>query len=155
MKNGTKLLLITIFGIVSLSCNGQSESKSKKNEALAKAKTIKINKADFLTKIFNYETNSEEWIYLGDKPAIIDFYADWCGPCKTIAPILEEWAEEYSDKIYIYKIDIDRERELAAAFGIKSIPFLLFIPMKEKPQVVQGAIPKDVFIQAIDEVLLK
>ena len=155
MKNGTKLLLIAIFGIVSLSCNGQSESKSKKNETPAKAKTIKLNKADFLTKIINYEANSEEWIYLGDKPAIIDFYADWCGPCKTIAPILEELAEEYSGKIYIYKVDTEKEKELAAAFVIRSIPFLLFIPMKENPQVVRGAIPKDAFIEVIDELLLK
>ena len=157
MKNGTKLLIITILAIAFLSCNKQSTPTSQINEipTIAITKPIQLNKADFLTKIINYEANSEEWIYLGDKPAIIDFYANWCGPCKMIAPILEELAEEYSGKIYIYKIDIDREKELAMAFGIQRIPLLLFIPLNEDPIVVQSAIPKDIFIKAIDEILLK
>ncbi len=118
-------------------------------------KTINLTKADFLEKIANYEANPTEWNYLGDKPAIIDFYADWCGPCKMVAPILEELAEEYKDQIYIYKVDTEKEQELAAAFGIRSIPSLLFIPQEGQPQMAQGALPKASFKDAIEQVLLK
>lgn len=117
--------------------------------------TIHLTKADFLTKVVDYENNPEAWKYLGDKPAIIDFYASWCGPCKMIAPILEELATEYAGQIYIYKVDTEKEQELAAAFGIRSIPTLLFIPMNGKPQLAQGAMPKSAFKEAIDSVLLK
>lgn len=117
-------------------------------------KTIQLTKADFLTKVANYEANPTEWKYLGDRPALIDFYASWCGPCKTIAPILEELAAEYGDSIYIYKIDTEQEQELAAAFGIRSIPTLLFVPMEGAPQMAQGAMPKASLQEAIDAVLL-
>ena len=108
-----------------------------------------------MKKVANLEANPDQWIYLGDKPCIIDFYADWCGPCKMIAPILEELANEYEDEIYIYKVDTEAEQQLAAEFGIRSIPSLLFVPMGEAPQMAQGALPKDAFKQAIEEVLLK
>ena len=117
-------------------------------------KAIQLTKADFLKKVVNYETNPTEWNYLGDKPAIIDFYADWCGPCKQVAPVLEELAAEYGDQIYIYKIDTEAEQELAAAFGIRSIPSILFVPMDGAPQMAQGAMPKASFKEAIDKVLL-
>jgi thioredoxin len=116
--------------------------------------TIHLTKAEFLQKVANYETSPNEWKYLGDKPCLIDFYADWCGPCKAVAPILEELAREYGDKIVIYKIDTDKEQELAAAFGIRSIPSLLFVPKTGKPQMAQGAMPKDQLKKAIDEILL-
>ena len=119
------------------------------------AKTIHLTKADFLTKVVNYEKNPEKWEYLGDKPAIIDFYADWCGPCKSIAPVLEELAAEYDGQIYIYKINTETEQELASVFGIRSIPSLLFVPMNEAPQMAQGAMPKSAFKEAIETVLLK
>jgi thioredoxin len=118
-------------------------------------KTIHLTKEEFLTKVANYEADPTEWKYLGDKPAIIDFYADWCGPCKTIAPILEELAKDYSDKIYIYKVNTEQEQELAGAFGIRSIPSLLFVPMTGSPQMAQGALPKSSFKEAIENVLLK
>lgn len=120
-----------------------------------KAKTIHLTRADFMKKVANFEENPDQWVYLGDKPCIIDFYADWCGPCKMIAPILEELAAEYDGEIYIYKVDTEAEQQLAAEFGIRSIPSLLFCPMGEAPQMAQGALPKDAFKQAIDEVLLK
>ena len=113
-----------------------------------------LSKKEFLEKIYNYEKNPDKWVYEGDKPAIVDFYATWCGPCKVVAPILEELANEYAGKIVIYKIDTDKERELSAAFGIQSIPTLLFIPMKGDPQVAQGALPKESLKRAIDEFLL-
>jgi len=117
-------------------------------------KIIKLNKGDFLVKVVNYETNPNEWKYLGDRPAIIDFYADWCGPCRAVAPVLEELAEKYGDKIYIYKIDTDKEQELAGLFGIRSIPSILFIPMNGQPQMAQGALPKTELKKAIEEILL-
>ncbi|MDP4290929.1 MAG: thioredoxin [Bacteroidota bacterium] len=112
-----------------------------------------LTKQTFLEKVFNYEIN-QEWKYEGKTPCLIDFYADWCGPCKMVAPILEELSKEYEGKINIYKIDTEAELELAGAFGIRSIPSLLFVPMEGKPQMVQGAIPKAQLKQAIDEILL-
>ncbi|WP_131751365.1 thioredoxin [Prevotella heparinolytica] len=119
-----------------------------------KMKTIQLTKGEFLRRVADYETNPSEWKYLGDKPAIVDFYADWCGPCKMVAPILEELAAEYGDSIYIYKINTEEEPELSAAFGIRSIPSLLFIPMNESPQMAMGAMSKADFKRAIEEVLL-
>lgn len=116
-------------------------------------KAIQLTKADFLKKVVNYETSPTEWNYLGDKPAIIDFYADWCGPCKQVAPVLEELAAEYDGKMYVYKINTEVEQELAAAFGIQSIPTLLFVPMGEKPQMAQGALPKETLKEVITNVL--
>jgi thioredoxin len=118
-------------------------------------KTINLSKSEFLTKVMNFEQNPQEWKYLGDKPCIIDFYADWCGPCKMVAPLLEELAKEYDGEIYVYKIDTEKEQELAQAFGIRSIPSLLFVPMNEQPQMVMGALPKSELKKAIDDILLK
>ena len=128
----------------------QTNNKNAKN-----MKTIALTKADFLKKVADYEKNPEEWIYLGDKPAIIDFYASWCGPCKMVAPILEELAAEYDGQIYVYKVNTEQEQELAALFNIRSIPSFLFIPMNDKPQMAMGAMPKSSFKEAIDGVLLK
>lgn len=115
--------------------------------------TQHLTKADFLEKVFNYEIN-KEWKFEGELPALIDFYADWCGPCKMVAPVLEELSEEYAGKINIYKIDTEAEQELAAAFGIRSIPSLLFIPKEGQPQMAMGALPKENLKEAIDNVLL-
>lgn len=112
-----------------------------------------LTKATFLEKVFDYE-NKQEWDFSGELPAIIDFYADWCGPCKMVAPILEELAEEYKGKVDIYKVDTEAEQELAAVFGIRSIPSILFIPKNDKPQMAAGALPKESFVQAINEILL-
>jgi thioredoxin len=111
-----------------------------------------LTKESFKEKVFNYEENSE-WKYEGELPAIIDFYADWCQPCKMIAPILEEIAEEYEGKLKIYKIDTEQEQELAAAFGIQSIPSLLFIPVDEQPRMAAGALPKESLLEVMKDVL--
>jgi len=116
--------------------------------------TEHLTKATFLEKVFDYEKN-KEWKYQGDTPCLIDFYADWCGPCKMVAPVLEELSDEYAGKVKIYKIDTEAEQELAAVFGIRSIPSLLFVPKDEQPQMAQGALPKNALKQAIDEILLK
>ena len=112
-----------------------------------------LTTADFKAKVFDY-TTQQQWQYKGDKPCIIDFYTTWCGPCKRLAPIMEELAKEYAGKIIIYKADTEKERELAAAFGIRSIPTLLFCPMNGSPQVAQGALPKETLQGAIEDVLL-
>ena len=143
-------LILLLAGVAFASCSGQTRKNNEQNKEEKKMKTIHLTKSEFLTKVVDYEKNPNEWKYLGDKPAIIDFYASWCGPCKMLAPVLEELAAEYGDSIYIYKIDTEQEQELAAAFNIRSIPTLLFVPMSGAPQLAQGALPKD----AIDKVLL-
>jgi len=113
-----------------------------------------LTKETFQKKVFDYE-NNKEWKFEGELPAIVDFYADWCGPCKMVAPILERLSEEYKGRIDVYKVDTEAEQELAAVFGIRSIPSLLFIPKGGKPQMAMGAMPKESFDQAINEILLK
>ncbi len=106
----------------------------------------------FKEKIFNYQTN-KDWKFKGDKPAIIDFYADWCMPCKMVAPILEELQDEYGDKLNIYKVDTEEQPEVASIFGIQSIPSILFVPAEGQPQMAMGALPKETFKKAIADVL--
>ena len=112
-----------------------------------------LTKQEFIDQIFDYEKD-QEWNYKGTIPAIIDFYADWCGPCKAVAPVLEQLSQEYENKIEIYKIDTDKEAELSELFAIQSIPTFLFIPVTGAPMVQRGALPKNVFKQVIDERLL-
>lgn len=116
-------------------------------------KVVHITKADFLKKIYDFEKNPDEWKYLGSQPAIVDFYADWCGPCRQLSPVLDELAKEYSGKLTIYKVNVDNERGLATFFGIRSIPTLLFIPMKGKPQRSLGALSKTELKGIIKDVL--
>lgn len=114
-----------------------------------------LSKKDFLEKVYNYEKNPTEWKFQSSRPCIIDFYATWCGPCKAMAPLLDEISKTYAGKIDVYKIDVDVERELSAVFGIRSIPTLLFCPIGAQPQMAQGAMPKDALVKAIEEILLK
>ena len=111
-----------------------------------------LTEQTFFEKVFDYSKN-KDWKFEGDKPVIIDFYADWCGPCKMIAPILEQLSEEYGDKLDIYKIDTEAEQELAAAFGIRSIPSMLFCPAEGQPQMANGALPKPELERIIADVL--
>jgi len=113
-----------------------------------------LTKADFLTRVANFEQDTV-WHYLGEKPAIIDFYADWCQPCKAVAPILEELARKYAEQIVVYKVNVDNENELAATFGISSIPSVLYVPMQGTPSMIRGAVPAELFENAVKDVLLK
>jgi thioredoxin len=115
--------------------------------------TIKMSADTFKNEVFDY-TKEQEWKFKGEVPAIIDFYADWCGPCKMVAPILEELSEEYKGKLKIYKVDTETEAELSAVFRIRSIPSILFIPMEGKPMMQAGAIPKSALKEVIEEELL-
>jgi thioredoxin len=156
----SRIIRISIIILV-VFMTGCSPAGSDKNIKKLKAeiKTNKDNtmehltKATFQEKVFNYEVN-KEWKYEGDLPCLIDFYADWCGPCKMVAPLLEELAKEYEGKIHIYKVDTEAEQELAAAFGIRSIPSLLFCPKEGQPQMAMGALPKATMEKAIKEILL-
>ena len=154
MKNSFKILLTAgiIFLMSAFSACGQNVGAGKNDE---KMNTIKIDKAQFLEKIYNYEKNPQTWKYEGDKPAIVDFFATWCGPCKALGPVLEELAEEYEGKIYIYKVDVDQELELSGAFGIRSVPTLLFIPANGEPSMSPGAPSKAQLKQIIEGHLLK
>jgi thioredoxin len=116
------------------------------------AVTENLTKETFLEKVFNYE-KEKDWKYSGELPAIIDFWAPWCGPCRMVGPVLEKIAEDYSGKLVVYKINTDEEQELAGAFGIQSIPSILFVPVNGQPQMAVGALPKTTIVDAIKDVL--
>lgn len=167
-----KLVFILAVAVISLqSCNaGQVKSKSNEgNESPAETPvmavsgaetgTVKLNKAKFLAEVWDYEKSPQEWKFKGSKPALIDFYADWCGPCKIAAPILEELSGEYAERITIYKIDTEVEKELASVFGISGIPAFLYIPKDGKPTMTSGIArskedTKKMFKENIDKILL-
>ncbi len=171
------ILSIAAVSLLLFSCNSGSASSLKESgEGIEKnklvsdtpapangsdesGKPVKLTKQDFLEKVMNYEKNQTEWVYEGDKPALIDFYADWCGPCRIAAPILEELAKEYEGKIHIYKVDTQKEGELASVFGIQSIPAFLFVPQDGRPTMSNGIAQtpeetKEMFRKMIDEILL-
>lgn len=112
-----------------------------------------LSTADFKKKVMDYEAHPEEWVYEGSRPAVIDFYATWCRPCKMMSPIVEQLAKDYAGKMDFYKVDIDKEQELSSVFGIQSIPTFLFIPMKGKPTAQMGAMQKEEFEKIIKEVM--
>lgn len=154
MRKLKDLLLISVV-LLLVSCSMSAKSdKNVSDDASAKGEVTLINKADFLRKVYDYEKNPSEWVYEGSLPCIVDFYADWCGPCKRVAPLLKELAKEYKNDIVVYKVNVDNEKELAAAFGIQSIPTLLFIPAKGKPQIARGALSKEELVRLIDGFLL-
>ena len=147
------LMLVVLFTACT---EKKQENKTTENQISAQGgQPIHLTKAEFLSKVANFQTNTNEWKYLGDKPCIIDFYASWCGPCKMVAPILDDLAKEYNGQIYIYKIDVDAEPEIAAAYGIQSIPTIFFSPMTGNPQVSQGAMQKEDFQKIIVGLLLR
>ena len=148
------IMLVLIAGSF-LWINRQKERAKARVYEVKKMEPIHLTKAEFITKVANFEANPTDWKYLGDKPCIIDFYATWCGPCKMVAPIMEELAKEYNGKINFYKVDVDAEPEIAAAYGIQSIPTIFFCPMNGTPQISQGAMPKESFQKTITDVLLK
>lgn len=156
MKKPWVIFMMSIL-FVTTACAGNKDNAG--NESTQKsekeAKVIALTQAEFIKKVHNFQENKETWKFEGGRPAIIDFYATWCGPCKAIAPILEELAQKYDGKIDVYKVDVDKEKELAAAFSISSIPAVLFIPMKDAPRMQQGAMPKEQFEKIVTEFLLK
>lgn len=145
----TAWLWIALFGLITplmyANPNGNGENEGE---------VIVLDKAGFLTQIYNYEKNESEWVYEGTVPCIVDFYADWCGPCRQMSPILKQLAEEYKGQIRIYKVNVDNDKELAMAFGIQSIPTFLFVPQNGEPQLAVGAFSKETFVNHINTFLL-
>jgi thioredoxin len=166
-----KLSFLLVFAVILFTgCSNASDGKGEAgdsgqnvqqtslaengSEDASKAKPIKLDKELFKQLVMDYEKNPREWVYEGDKPAVIDFYADWCRPCRMIAPIMEELAAEYEGQVNIYKIDTEEQRELASVFGITSLPTVLFVPAEGKPSAQKGALPKESYKKIIDEFLL-
>ncbi len=162
--------LLTVFTF--FSCNQKSETdsieKNIKNTELAQnnqetnssksvqdIKPVYLTTADFKDKVWDYESNPEEWIYKGELPCIIDFYTDWCKPCKIVAPIMDDLADHYNGKVIIYKVNTDKEKELATVFQVRSIPSILFSPMEGKPAMQPGALSKEDYKSIIDDFVLK
>jgi thioredoxin 1 len=148
-----KILLSISIGLIFLLSNCNAGNPGKTNTTSTSGNVIVLTNAEFKQKVFNYEVN-KQWKFEGNLPVIIDFYADWCGPCKQLSPRIEEIAKEYAGKVIVYKVDTDKERELAQTLGIQSLPTLLFIPMKGQPQATMGAVPKETLVKAVNEVLL-
>ena len=155
----TILSIIAVSLLIQISCknvtksNGESLNISSKFEN--QGNVIQLDKASFKDRIMDYEKNPHDWIFKGEKPCVVDFYADWCKPCKMVAPIMEELAKEYEGKINIYKVNIDNEKELAQFFQIESIPAILFIPKKANPSMQAGAMTKDQYKKIFDSLLYK
>lgn len=173
MKQMKKLVFILAVAVISLQSCNSSQAKNNGNEntpanppvetvsqnAGTEGGTVKLNKAKFLAEVWDYENSPKEWKFKGTKPALIDFYADWCGPCKIASPILEEISKEYAGKVTIYKIDTQVEQELASVFGISGIPAFLYIPVNGKPTMASGIArtkeeTKKMFQENIDNILL-
>lgn len=153
MKTFTISFLLAFTSLTACGSTGTKTAQGNDPEKTS-GQIVVLDKALFIKEIFDYESSSE-WKYKGDKPAIIDFYADWCGPCRMVAPIMKQLAEEYDGKIVIYKIDTDKEQELAALFKVSSIPMFLFINRKGELQSMVGAADKATYKKYIDEFLLK
>ncbi len=156
--NKSLLFTILLTIIIATSCgNAATKAKINSTNNTAVSNKIELEHLTFETfkeKVWDFEANPHEWIYKGTEPCIIDFYADWCGPCKIIAPIMEELAAEYEGKVKIYKIDTEVERKLSAAFGIRSIPSVLFSPLEGRPMMQSGAMTKEAYVKVIKENLL-
>ena len=140
------LIALTIIAM-SLSANAQEEKKE--------SKVIHLTYKEFIKKVWDFEKDPNTFNYKGKLPAIVDFYADWCGPCRRVAPIMERMAEEYDGKLLVYKVNTDQERELASAFQVRSIPMVLFIPMEGQPMMQVGALPEEGYRKVVEEQLLK
>ena len=148
-QEGTATKSLEASEVASQSANGESQASA------TSGKVNYLTTADFKKKVMDYKAHPEEWVYEGARPAVIDFYATWCRPCKMMSPIVEQLAKDYAGKMDFYKVDIDKEQELASVFGIQSIPTFLFIPMKGKPTAQMGAMQKEEFEKIIKEVMGK
>jgi thioredoxin 1 len=155
MKRSFITFIIAMVAGFSFAAEHQEKDREKENKKDSQdGEVVAMNKALFISEVFDFE-KSPEWKYIGNKPAIIDLYADWCPPCRAIAPIMKSLAKEYAGKIVIYKVNVDKEKELASFFQATSIPLVVYIPIKGEPQFFRGATDKAKYKKAIDEFLLR
>ncbi len=162
MKKSGILLFVILLSMSLTSCNSEAAEKKTTDEKAVAVKddnqdqeaVIYLNEADFRKLVWNYQENPQEWVYSGELPAVIDFYAVWCGPCKRVAPIMEKLAKEYKGRVAIYKVDTDQSREVSSVFGIRSIPSVLFIPKNGKPAMQPGAMQEEQYRSIIEEFVL-
>lgn len=150
-----KVILLISIGVFALSCSsfaGDPAKPAVSSSSGTGVAVISLTNESFKQKVFDYTAN-KQWKYEGNMPAIVDFYADWCGPCRQLSPRIEEIAKEYAGKIVVYKVDTEKEKLLSQNLGISSLPTLLFIPVKGEPQAAMGALPKETLVRAIKEVL--
>ena len=140
-----------LIAMVMLATVFTANAQDKKEDSKVKQLTYK----EFIKKVWNFENNPNTFIYKGDLPAVIDFYADWCGPCRRVAPIMEKMAEEYDGRLLVFKVNVDQEKELAAAFQVKSIPMVLFIPLEGQPMMQVGAMQEAEYKKVVEEHLIK
>ena len=166
MKKGKYSLILagTLLTALLISCSPKQNNRREETAAVKqtenniqkqKGKVMELNTSEFKKRVVNYEANPDKWVFEGDKPAVVDFYATWCGPCKMVAPIMEELAEKYKGKIDFYKVDVDKEAEVAGTFGIRSIPTMLFIPKEGQPTMSAGAMSFGDLDATIQKLLLK
>lgn len=153
MKKVIAIVAFAMMGVIAYAIN--DGARTAQQSSAKGGEVVVMNKALFIKDVFDFEKPSTDWNYKGSLPAIIDLYADWCGPCRQTAPIMKELAKEYAGKIVIYKVNVDKEKELSALFNATSIPLFVFIPMKGEPQLFRGAADKATYKKAIDEFLLK
>lgn len=148
-----KVIILALGVLIAVAVGCGAVYNSSKQTTMGHVK--QLTKAEFIRQIANYEGPSSEWKYLGSKPAIVDFYAHWCGPCQALAPVLQEIAAEYKGRIEVYKVDVDKQAELASDFDIRSIPSLLFIPMTGEPEMTRGVMNAEQLRRHIESVLLR
>ncbi|MCD4698055.1 MAG: thiol reductase thioredoxin [Bacteroidales bacterium] len=163
------IISIVILAVSAVSCNSEKPADTKSNnevkKEVAKSETVIEKTTDikpeyltaeqFREKVWDYEVNPEQWVYNGELPCVVDFYADWCKPCKMVAPIMDDLADYYDGKVLVYKVNTDEQRELATVFQVKSIPAILFAPKEGKPAMQPGALSKEDYIRIIDDFILK
>ena len=145
MKKTLLIALVILASVFTATAQDQKEASKVKH----------LTYKEFLSKVWNFEVDTNTFVYKGELPAVIDFYADWCGPCRRVAPIMEKLAAEYDGKLLVYKVNVDQEKELASAFSVSSIPMVLFIPVKGQPLKQIGALPEEGFRKVITEQLIK
>lgn len=141
------ILIAMVILATAFTTNAQEKQKE--------SKVTQLTYEEFLSKVWNFENNPNTFIYKGKLPAVIDFYADWCGPCRRVAPIMEKLAEEYEGRLLVYKVNVDQEKELSSAFQVHSIPMVLFIPLEGQPSMQVGAMQEEGYRQIIEEQLIK
>jgi len=153
MRKKVLILSAVVYTLLLAGCNTAKADNSPKSNEKETTGIVHLNNDTFKKLVFNYEAG-KEWKYEGSKPAIIDFYADWCAPCRQLSPLVDEIAKEYKGKIVVYKVDTEQEKVLSQSMGITGLPTLLFIPAEGQPRISMGALPKESLVKAINEILL-